>query len=799
MIISPGRKTRPGSGFCRVIIFRCLPACAGLLAASIGLADPKTSPEQQAAQSDVAATVGSQEARGEGELAEIVVTATHRSANLEDVPISIAAISADDIARLNLVSQTDFLRTLPGVSQLENGAGQSFLVVRGITASPSQDGYGSGLTTEVLLGEVPLSTGRIGQPDLRLVDIDRVEVLRGPQGTDFGSGSLSGAIRYIPKAPDLSKFEGRVDAGYSYTGELGGGNNDVDAVVNIPIIDDKLGLRAVAYRYFDSGYVRNIAASDPAFVARATALGVPQLLSDGREGDAYVTGGRTALLWKPTENASITLTALEETLEQYGTLEVQTNAVPGYYDALPGPYDQTRYSFTNTPVGGADLLSDRFAVGNILFQYNLGWGELLNSLSYVDTVFNKKYDLGPEFIGLYSNNSPAPQSLFNTTHATIDELRFTSHFSGPLGLIAGLYYEDTKNNLYGTNTWGGTLAALYVTCPLCRNRITSTFRTPNDTIQRAAYGEVSYQATKSLKLTLGGRSFRYDKEISQVLAGGIFGGNDISTYSASVESRHVYKANLSYQPVEHSLFYAEWSQGFRLGFPQIPLTPNCLNNNGVIIGVPGNLTNADIALVKSDSVNNYELGAKLRFLDSRAEVNLAIYDIEWKDIPVTLFPTCLSTFEINAGKARSRGAELETKYALSSALTVSASGAYTDPFLSAFASGVGNAGDRLPGSPRYTARLALDYALTLGGLPAFIQADVSRVGNFYSEVAQQGPVLGRYTDVGTRAGVTWRDFDLTLYVKNLTDSRGTVWYTPGLNNSNVLRPITGGIKLGYRF
>ncbi len=745
-----------------------------------------------------ASVVHGQETQESAKLEPITVTATRRSESLQDVPISIAAIGGVEIAQRNLVSMTDFLRTVPGVNQLELGAGQSEIIIRGIAADPVNDGYSLGLTTAVFLGEVPLSAGRVGQTDLRLIDVDRVEILRGPQGTEFGSGSLAGTLRYIPNAPDLTKTSGDIKVGYSFTGGAGGSNDDVEGVLNIPLVDNVLAARAVLYRYNDGGYVNNVAASNPAFAAPATAQGIQALLGEGRVGDAHTTGGRVALLWKPSDDLKVTLTYLRQKLEQDGSLVIQPfgNA---YYPALSGGYDQTRYLFTNT-FGGGDFLGDDNRISNALVQYSFGWGEVSNSLSYTEQAFTNRNDIGIYFP--YAGN-PVPQDFTQSSRDVVEELRFTSKFDGPVGLIAGLYYEDSKAHRLVDNEWGGTLAGLAEFIPTAADypvagggdRALGTYDWRNNVTQKAAYGELSYEIVKGLKATFGARTFRYDTSLPISDSGYFFGGSAATDYSAT-NSGQVYKANLSYKATQDTLLYATWSQGFRLGFPQAPLPQSCLDSSGNVVGLPGV---RDSALVKPDNLDNYELGAKFSLMDSRLDINVDVFDIDWNGIPVSVLASCGIPITVNAGKANSRGAELETKYAVTQALQVELSASYISAKLSNDAAGIGSAGDRLPGSPKYNARAGLTYKFTAAGYPAFVQSDVGRVGGFYSQVGQKGPELGNYTQVGLRGGVSVSAFDFLLYANNLTNSHGYIWEDPSLGSTSILRPVTIGFTVGYKF
>ncbi|MBL8267509.1 TonB-dependent receptor domain-containing protein, partial [Steroidobacter sp.] len=613
------------------------------------------------AQADVASTTGRVDAPEAG-LEEIVVTATRRSENLANVPISIAAIGAAEISRRNLVSQTDFLRTVPGVNQIEGGAGASSIVMRGIAVNPTGEGFNLGLTTATFLGEVPLSSGRVGQSDLRLIDIERVEVLRGPQGTQFGSSAIAGTLRYIPAPPELSTVSGNVKAGYSVTRGEGSTNDNIEGVLNLPLIDDVLGVRAVAYRYFDHGYVRNVAASNSTFAAQAAALGVPELAGHGRVGNTTAEGGRIAALLRPSDELSLTLTFVKQKLTQDGKLEVQAFASPTtassgiYYPAVGGKYDQVRWTFGNT-FGRGELQVDDTEIANALLEYDLGWGELLGSVSRSEQAFQNLNDIGL-FWGDEQGGNPMVQNYTQASKSTAVETRFTSKFDGPWSVIAGLYYEDSEMLRSGANKFGGTQAQMDLYYPGAPNLNLGQFLVGDNTEQKAGYAEVSYEIVEGLKAIVGARAFRYDIERPTTLDGIGFGGYSY-TYYTGTDSGEVYKGTLSYQARENAMVYATFSQGFRLGFPQAPVPANCdLDGDGYIDGLNGVSTR--LSAVHPDNLDNFEVGAKLRWSD-RVEINAAAFDIKWDGLPVTVFGTCGYNAVINAGQASSRGVELETK------------------------------------------------------------------------------------------------------------------------------------------
>jgi iron complex outermembrane recepter protein len=361
-------------------------------------------------------------AEQEPTLSEIVVTATRRAENIQDVPLSIAAVTADDIAQRNFVSEEDYLRTIPGVNQVDE-VGSSAIIIRGVETSPSFQNFASGPTVATYFGETSTtaSAGLTGgsNVDIKLVDIDRVEVLRGPQGTTFGSSSLGGAVRIIPAAPKLDEFGGEVAANYSNTAGFGGSNGMLQGVINVPLIANELGIRAVVYQYRDSGFYRNIAGSDPTFQAAAAASGAQGLaVNQSRVGDTQYTGGRIAALWQPSSNTKLTVTYLNQTTDVDGAP----------FATQPSSYDQAVFQIAPQQVvrgqtaGADDSYIDLF---NVTLEDNLGWAGLMATVSHIESGSVNT------FPGLFGFDQPVSYQYPSSHSEYSGEIRLTSQLQGP--------------------------------------------------------------------------------------------------------------------------------------------------------------------------------------------------------------------------------------------------------------------------------------------------------------------------------------------------------------------------------
>jgi iron complex outermembrane recepter protein len=713
-------------------------------------------------------------------LEEILVTATKRTERLEDIPMSITALNQEEISNRNLVNMDDYLRTTPGVSYLNLGSGSNAIIIRGIALDPQ---YGSFLSSEQTVseyfGEVPLSGLRAGgSADLQLVDMERVEVLRGPQGTLYGADALSGTVRNIPAQPNLERTEGEVKAGYSDTAGFGGENNTMQGMINIPLVGDTLAIRAVGYRFYDSGYIENMAGSNAAFVAAAAQYGAGNLARDqGNIGNQQFSGGRVTLLWKPMEGLSATLMYIAQDATQVGIPEVNTGL---------GTFDQERLQL-GAPVGGSELLRDATRITNLVLNYDFGWATLLSSTSRSTQSWNRNNDYSFFFGGV-----PTATGLLYETTAFDEEIRLTSHLPGPLQFLAGVYYEDAKEP-QPENTYYTGIPALN---PFGSSPVLIYDYAYTHLIQTSGFGEAYYSINSQLTATAGFRRYHYDRaDISETY--GELEGPYIFADVNDKDSGTSYKLDLSYKPNTQAMIYALWSQGFQPGRNQTPLPTTCIQN-GVVSGTGIPATDLE---VRSDSLNNYEIGGKFEVLDKRLIVNAAIYQINWQGLPVAITPSsCVTQFFVNSSQARSRGVELENIFQMTKDLRLDVGASYTKAQLTQDAPNLGVAGNRLPGSPAFTASTGLQYDFGVFGHNAYLRGDYSYVGNFYNNLQETAPELGAYSQVNLNAGIKIQRASVSLFAKNLFNADNLIWQSVGVpGESYRLRPRTVGVTLGYRF
>ena len=717
---------------------------------------------------------GGEAATGQSAIDEIIVTANKREQSLQDTAMSIGVLSQKDIGRNSYIGMGDYLATIPGVSQSDLGPGVNRLSMRGISASAGDE-----TTVGVYLGEASLNTAMFGgvSGDIKLIDIERIEILRGPQGTLFGSGTMGGVVRNIPNAPNLEEFEAEVQLGLSSTDRANGANNKTTGVINIPLVDNQLALRVVAYHFKNEGYIDMVSATDPALIAKQTAFGGELDIQKG-VGDSEFTGGRASLLWQATENLAVTLTHVEQDLAQVG-LPLVTIDKGSYRDAAFG---------LNGLFDGRQGRSDDTRLTNLVVTYDTDWGELIYASAASKSDIIRSSDFGVVF--------PWPvagKTSINNKNYT-QELRFSSQLSGPFQFLAGVYYEDIQTHSDNPVAWSGDTASNFFGTP-------TLIAGPDDTDikQKALFGEVSYDISEQLKLTLGGRWFDYDRTIFRDLSGPLFTSFfDIE----SNESGDTGKINLAYTSNDNTLVYVQWAQGFRLGKPVVvpPLGQCDVDNDGILDGTTTPI-NTDGAL-DSDNLDSFELGSKFSFLDNQLTVNAAIYHIDWEGIPVHISPVsgngCPAGTDLNAGKARSQGLEIETNYRMSEQLRLYFGVGYNDAELSEDAPGLGLKGDRLPLNPRFNTNIGLDYTFDLGGHEGFIHANYAYVGGYHSDLAESSTEAGDYSKLNLRVGVTIDHWRIEAFGTNMTNADELVGLEGSFRGAR-LTPRQIGLDIGYTF
>lgn len=736
------------------------------------------------------------------QLEEVIVTAEKHTEDARKVPASITVVSATDIAEQHILEIADLTRSVPNLSfSSQGGAGNQNIELRGISSTAGSS------TVAVYLDDVPLTVRNLdtqGQVEPGFFDIQRVEVLRGPQGTLYGASSEGGTIRYITNPLDLNRFSGEVTSDVSGT-KHGGVNYTARGIVNVPLIADELAIRGGISTTKNSGYIDHYSPDD-----------ATKLLAKGTNGDQTTTA-RIALEWRPTA-ALIVKPALLYQLQKTDDLNV-------------------------VDLGAADLLSqqkrvrewgdDTLVVPSLTIGYDLNWADLTSASSYFYRDFNRQVDGtaynsgyigsvidGAGILGLDGNldgaligNVASPVHYRIRTQQATQELRLASKPYAPGGApitwIAGAFYSHQKLDSRDFETAPGlndAFTSLYgagiLTSPAFLQALSNppipAF--PNDTVYRndklfketqsAVFGEATYHVTPALRLTAGVRYLHADTSLLRI--GGFFFAIG-SPPAISIESRGspvTPKFALTYDVNENASVYLVASKGFRLGGPNRPLPSFCPSTP---------------ATYGPDSLWNYEAGAKSLLLDGKLSVNADVFYIDWKSIQVDINLPCTFDYNTNAGTAASYGSEFEIRYKPIRSLTLGLSGGYTHATLTSDVPMLSiTKGEAVPGVPKVSADVSARYSAPLSdSVTGFGTVNWNYVGSSHGTVGVTDPDYNRpsYSVGGLNVGAEYLDWEFSLFAKNLLNEQAII-QKPNLQTVNrgyTLTPRTVGVSAMVRF
>lgn len=554
----------------------------------------------------------------------------------------------------------------------------------------------------------------------------------------------------------------------------------VQGVINIPLIEDKLAVRAVAYRFDNSGYIDNVAATDPATLASSLVAVDGAMPGQSRDiGEDEYTGFRLSALWKVNDNLNAILGYIHQEIEQQGIPEADLNL---------GDFQQARL---NGVFGEGEQLTNELDSLNFVINYDFGWGTLTSSSSWIDYNASVKQDAAFFFFAPYFEYNNNGRDVF------FEEIRLSSQLDGPFQFVIGGYYEDNNYDEEIDWDWSGAPLGFDATV---------FFDAKRDVEQKALFGEISYELTEQFTATVGARFFDYDDRyrFSSNFFPDPFDADDIK----SSESGETFKVNLSYTPSDNMLVYGQWGQGFRLGetlsadfttsICDLTDTDGNPGPDGLIdgLGIPAP------ELLESDNLDSFEIGIKTAFSDNRVTLNASIYHIDWEGLPVAVpLPACGSSVQLNAGKSTSEGVEVEIRVRAMENLSVDFSTSYGEATLAEDHPQLGSKGDDLPGSADFNLSLGLEYSFTLAGNDAFTRLDYAYGGDYFSTILAAGPEVGGFGQVHWKTGMTFGDLKVDLFVNNLTnvDDITSAELFSGGNRVYLVRPRTMGLNVGYSF
>jgi len=773
-------------------------------------------------------------------LQEIVVTARKRAENLQDVPISIDVFTSKDLKNLAIAQFEDYATKTPSISFVSAGPGTQTFVMRGVSDG-SNPNYSNAAATAFLVDD--MSMNYYGTtPDLHLYDIERIEVLNGPQGTTFGAGAMSGALRFVTNKPDPNAFSAGVDLD---GGKIDGGthNGTAEGFVNLPIVDGWTALRVSAFSDYQGGFITN---------ELTTRTWVNGSVSDNSAwaGKNYnvakVTGGRIALGQKIADGWKATLTYSYQRQLTHGAWD-QDPTIGGAVDYLGnlvnGP---ARPLPANTVVRfGPEFKRFYAKTADFHLDGDVGIGDLVYAGTYwaQDVRWVNEYSEYMQYLNQYAN---PPDPYFNAstqqaftcltdpvngsgfsgckppiqyydydvhTYRQSHELRLQSKEGGRFHWLAGVYWEKTKNftyNIYhmpGLQTagqaWQATTAYYYNQGALPPTPDDwYSYNDRSDYLQTTEFANVVFDVTPKLHFELG--TVHFHSTFSTSTYGGFwYAPQTPSTYGGS-SNKWNSKAGISYKPTKNVLLYADWAQGFRDGGSNGGLPTGCINN-----GVP--------TQYQPDTLTNYELGWKTTWAENRLLWNGALYYMPWKQLQSLVFDPSLcpsSSFNANFGDARVYGMETNVRYHATPALSLGFSASYNDArvLTNNFGTSVLAVapGERLPYDPYFSYTANARYEVPIqGALHGYVQYDLSHKGDMWNAMQTSGSnglprvLQPGYSVMNLRFGIEQTDSHwLTeLYITNLADKNAVIYTNEGNFNLRQTRnePRVFGLRVSYRW
>ncbi len=744
-------------------------------------------------------------------LGEVIVTATRRAERLQDVSESISAFDSDAIAMRGIQQLSDIVKFIPGMSLAQREPGGTTLVFRGVASSGTE--FGGVSSSALYLDEQPITQGG-RNPTPRFIDIERVEALRGPQGTLYGASSQSGTLRVITNKPQAEAFDSWAEAQISDTSN-GSTGYDLSAMVNIPLGSDRVALRLVGFAAEDAGFIDNV-------LRDSQGGGFDNADRVDEDVNTVTTvGGRAALSFDVTENVNLTFGAIYQDLSADGHGDVTVDDPDGL-DRDLGDLQQVRFE--------NESLDDEWYQIALTANATLPFGDLIVSGSYFDRDFAYEadasdyefslnasgyvsYDFGGDPRGFATNNESTEITTFEA------RLQSNNDAESRWSWLAGVFYSKeeghTEFNSY-VRGYEDTQSFYYFN--EYEQRLTGNSLVPSDQWwlgvydseleQKAVFGEIGFDVTENFTITAGGRWFDYDRffALLQEKPPGFTGGSRTDDAVDTSESDSVYKLNLTYRMNDDRMIYATWSEGFRVG-----------GNNPV---KPSSILPREFS---SDTLTNMEVGAKTEWLDNRLRFNIAAYVMDWENFAVQVEDPQTDSFQlgyVNLPSADITGIEAEFQFVVNDAWQLDGTVGWVEAEIAedttivldpAFDPLFASKGARLPLTPDWTASLGIEFrprGQLLNAQP-FARFDVAYVGESVTSLDGIQSVINA-AEVGTqdsystgdlRFGLEGEQWSASLFVDNVWDERAELFLSPrwAVQRQTVNRPRTIGLQFRYNY
>jgi iron complex outermembrane receptor protein len=736
-----------------------------------------------------------------GELQEIVVQAQRRSERLQDVPISVSAFDQSSITKFSINDIQDITRMTPGVDTTVSFGGQPAVSIRGIVWSVGA------ATTGIYIDDTPIQVRFVGQGATAgnafplLFDLDRIEVLRGPQGTLFGSGSEGGTLRFITPEPSLTEWSGRSRAEFSFL-QNGEPSNQFGLAGGGPIIDGVLGFRLSAYTQQDGGWIDRVP------------FGIPggQIEKNANSTNSQVIDA--ALTWAPWDNLKVTPSIYYQR---------QLQADIGEY--WPNLSDPGTNRFVNGYIAPQPIL-DRFVLPALKLTYDFSGMTLYSNTSFMDRTRDLTQDYSfyvPALLGANSLSvvTPAPTLMQNPQQQFTQEIRLQSDPNSRIRWVVGGFFQRITQQANQTivspgldavtNTLYGATVLQAFGVGLLPGGVSYVGLDKTVDKQTAGFGQVDFNLTPKWILTAGIRVAHTSFEHSNLQDGPLNGGISGATNGSS-ENDNTPKVGISYKPDDDLLFYASAAKGFRPGGGNTPLPTSLCAHDLQTLGLseaPGTYG--------SDHVWSYEVGSKGDGLSRRLQWDASAFYTNWSAVQSSiLLPSCGFAFITNLGTAVSKGFDLQLRTALTADLQFGLAIGYTDAKYTKTVSGpsstpIVSTGDRLQAAPWHeTASIDYSFAHLPNGAAPYAHIDGEYTNGYMTSNpgdALYDPVFNKIYSTffsTARVGVQFKGWDVSAFAKNLTNSHSPLFtqhwvLTTPLVTQGTYIPRSIGLTANYRF
>jgi iron complex outermembrane recepter protein len=710
-----------------------------------------------------------QSAASDATLEEVVVTAEKHSQLLKDVPTAITAVGNEALTELDANGIDDYYRFVPALNVQQSGYGTTQVSIRGVSTGGLTFGVGQNPTVGIYVNNVPfgsstaLGLGDSIFPDIDPADLQRVEVLKGPQGTLYGASSLGGLLKFVTVAPDLEK----VTAHVQITGEDVPGHDwgyGVRARVSLPLIENQLAVQISGFDRDEPGFINDIEKNRKDI------------------NTVEARGGRVAALWKPTDKLSVTFEGLYQT--RYARDSSQEVTDPNSFQPVYG-------DLTHSNLPNADQALQQVQVYDATVAYDAGSATITSTTSYSLSAYHTHFDATPLFGDLFSAIFGVPNlgpelDLDIHTRKFTEEVRVNSSSTGPLEWQGGLFFTR-EHTLYleGLPVYATGTTQIIPLPLLLDGTLASSYR------EYAAYGDVTYHFTDALSAQGGVRYSRNDQHSEETLLGalGHSGIVPVDTGAGVV----TYLGTLSYKLTSDITSYLRYATGYRAGGPNLSAGPGTQSYG-------------------PDRTKNYEIGLKGQLLDRRLFFDVSGFHIAWDKIQLQTTDANQFSYFINGGTAVSNGFEATLGAKPVSGLDLTATAAYSDAHMTSDGPPgvIASPGSPLPFSPKFTGSLLANYHfpltdVLLGNVGADYSYQGARSSNFAKLTTASRLVLPSYSVLGAHLGADWNGYSANLRVDNLTDKRGFVGGNfqgsngTGLASVTVIQPRTVAITLDKSF